>query len=144
MWYGVFDYEYEKDRPDSEDIDDLKFRLGDEKYFMRNPMLYSIGMQQLCFGKLEMGKWILYALWHAFVIYQINFWALSASDSRNSPSMSDGKDLGFWVAGHVVYGSAVFISNLVLAHKYHIHHKEGTALMGLMIFAYFFLMFVES
>jgi hypothetical protein len=89
---------------------------------MRNPLLYKIGMEHQCFSKKEMAKWIGYALWHSYVVYNINFWALSESDGRNSARQSDGKDLGFWVAGHVLYGSCCFISNLVLAHKFHIHH----------------------
>ena len=121
-----------------------RFHDGDENFFMRNPMLYRIGMDQACFGKMEMAKWILYALWHAFVVFNINFWALEAADSSNSPRQSDGKDFGFWVAGHVLYGSCVFVSNLVLAHKFNIHHKQGAGLLGLMVFAYFFIMFLES
>lgn len=93
---------------------------------------------------MEMGKWIIYAVWHAFVVYNINFRALSLADSQNSPRQSDGKDLGFWVAGHVVYCVCCFISNLTLAHKFHIHHTYGAALIGLMVFAYFFILFVES
>lgn len=111
---------------------------------MRNPILYRLGMDQSCFSKKEMAKWIGYALWHAFVVYYINFWALSAGEYNNSPRQSDGKDLGFWVAGHVLYGSCCFISNLTLFHKFHIHHVQGIILIGLMIFAFFFLMFVES
>lgn len=91
-----------------------------------------------------MGKWIAYALWHSYLVYYITFWALTASDSSNSPRQSDGKDLGFWVAGHVLYGTCCFISNLTLAHKFHIHHKGGLGLIGFMVFAFFFLMFVES
>jgi hypothetical protein len=121
IWFAVFDYQYEKDRPDEEDRD-LSFKDGDENYFMRNPMLYRLGMEHQCFSKTEMAKWIGYALWHAFVVYNINFWALTAAGPNNSPRQSDGKDFGFWVAGHVLYGSCCFISNLVLAHKFHIHH----------------------
>lgn len=146
IWFAVFDYQYEKDRlsKDGSEDRDLTFKEGDENYFMRNPMLYRLGMEQKCFSKTEMAKWIAYALWHAFVVYFINFWALTASTPYNSPKQSDGKDLGFWVAGHVLYGCCCFISNLTLAHKFHIHHWGGVGLIGLMTFAFFFLMFVES
>ena len=111
---------------------------------MRNPLLYKLGMEHKCFSKTEMAKWIAYALWHSFVVYFINFWALSQSSENNSARQSDGKDIGFWVAGHVLYGSCCFISNLVLAHKFHIHHKGGVGLIGLMTFAFFFCTLVES
>jgi len=91
-----------------------------------------------------MGKWIIYAVWHAFVVYNINFWALAEGDDTNSARQSNGKDLGFWIAGHVVYGVCCFISNLTLWHKFHIHHAYGLALIGLMIFAFFLILFVES
>lgn len=58
---------------------------GDENYFMTNPLLYKLGMEHKCFGKMEMAKWIAYALWHAFVVYFVNFWALTAASSSNSP-----------------------------------------------------------
>lgn len=107
---------------------------------MRNPELYEPGMRGACFGKLKMAEWVLYAIWHAFVIYFGCFFVLTAASNLNSPKQLDGLDLGFWVAGHIVYGVCVFISNLVLAHKFHIHHWQGTALFGLMIFAFFFIL----
>jgi len=121
FWFAVYDYQYEKDRKE-EEIQETGFKEGDESIFMRNPILYRLGMEHQCFSKKEMAKWIGYALWHAFVVYFINFWALTAGDYYNSPRQSDGKDLGFWVAGHVLYGSCCFISNLTLFHKFHIHH----------------------
>jgi len=98
------------------------FLDGDQNYFMRNPKLYEPGMRGACFGKLKMAEWVLYAIWHALVVYFVCFFALTAAGDDNSPRQTDGKDLGFWVAGHVVYGVCVFISNLVLAHKFHHHH----------------------
>lgn len=120
------------------------FLDGDQNYFMRNPKLYEPGMRGACFGKLKMAEWVLYAIWHALVVYFVCFFALTAAGDDNSPRQTDGKDLGFWVAGHVVYGVCVFISNLVLAHKFHHHHWQGLALIGLMIFAFFFILGVQS
>jgi hypothetical protein len=48
----VFDYEHEKDRPEDALLKSSSFRNGDENYFMRNPMLYRIGMEHSCFGKM--------------------------------------------------------------------------------------------
>ena len=101
-------------------------------------------MRGACFGKLEMSKWVLYASWHAMVVYFVCFFTLTASDEYNSPKQEDGMDLGFWVAGHVVYGVCVFIANLVLIHKFHHHHWQGAALLGLMYFAFFFILSVQS
>lgn len=52
---------------------------------MRNPNLYKLGMEGRSFGKLEMTKWVFYALWHAVVIYFVCFWALTTADDMNSP-----------------------------------------------------------
>jgi hypothetical protein len=54
---------------------------GDQNYFMRNPKLYKLGMEGSCFGKMEMFKWVLYACWHAFVVYWVCFYALTVADS---------------------------------------------------------------
>ena len=50
--------------------------------------------------------------------------------------MSDGKDLGFWVAGMAVYGTCCLIANLVVALKMNLHHVIGTIFFALMIIAY--------
>jgi hypothetical protein len=57
---------------------------------MRNPQLYQLGMGGTCFGKLEMAKWVLYALWHALVIYFVCFFTLTEADQWNSPKQEDG------------------------------------------------------
>jgi hypothetical protein len=104
---------------------------------MRNPLLYKLGMEGKCFGKMEMTKWILYALWHALVIYYICFFCITEADSMNSPKQPDGQDLGFWVGGHVVYGACCIIANAVLAHKFHHHHWGGVGLLSMMVLSFF-------
>jgi magnesium-transporting ATPase (P-type) len=111
---------------------------------MRNPKLYKIGMEGSCFGKMEMVKWVLYGFWHALVVYFVCYCALAVSNPYNSPKMENGMDLGFRVAGHVVYGVCVFIVNQVLAHKFHHHHWQGTALIIMMVSAFFVIMAIES
>lgn len=143
IWYAVFDFQYHKDRP--EDARDLPIFLeGDQNYFMRNPRLYKLGMEGKCFGKMEMSKWVVYALWHAVVVYMVCFYALTEADPQNSPKMENGMDLGFCIAGHVVYGVNVFIANLVLVHKFHHHHWQGFALIFLMVFSFFDIIAIES
>ena len=58
MYYALFDFEFEKD------------------VFMSNPFHYKLGLQGLCYGKMMFSKWVLYGLWHSFVIYMICFQAL--------------------------------------------------------------------
>ena len=61
------------------------FLDGDQNYFMRNPKLYEPGMRGACFGKLKMAEWVLYAIWHALVVYFVCFYALTAAGEDNSP-----------------------------------------------------------
>jgi hypothetical protein len=148
IWFAVFDYEFERDRKplnsNSYMVDNL-FHQGDENLFMRNPNLYKPGMVNQYFGKLQMLKWILYAIWHAFVSYLICFFVISGdATSWSNGIMSDGKENGFWVAGHVVYASTVLVSNWALFHCFHIHHWGGISLISLMYFSLFFFMWLES
>lgn len=49
-------------------------------------MLYRIGIEYRCFSKLLMFVWIVYGLWHSFVIYFVCFWALNSQIEKwNSP-----------------------------------------------------------
>jgi len=85
---------------------------------MRNPLLYRIGIEYKCFGNLLMFVWIIYGLWHSFVIFFVCFWGLTNFvDKWSSPQYSDGQDIGFWIAGHCVYGACIFIANLTIFHR---------------------------
>lgn len=122
MYYALFDFQFFKPT------------------FMQNPLLYKIGMNSSCFSMTIFAKWLLLALFHGFIIYCVCMLALI-----NTPVVqNDGKDIGFWVAGHATYGSAVLIANLVILHKFNNFTKYGEALVGLMVFAYFFFMLVLS
>ena len=120
-WYAMFDFEFEKDRKEDTKIniyhDQSSSQQGDEILFMRNPNLYKQGMEDKCFNKQEMLKWISYAIFHAFIAYLLCFFVITGDGSIwASPKMTDGKDNGFWVAGHVVFTSTVFVSNWTLVH----------------------------
>lgn len=52
-------------------------QAGDDKLFLRNPMLYKLGMNGSCFSLPILGYWILYSIWHAFVIFWLNFYIVS-------------------------------------------------------------------
>jgi len=58
--------------------------------------------------------------------------------------MAEGKDLGFWVAGHVVYGGCAFICNFLILIRYNNFTGYGEALVALMIIAYFLIFFIEN
>lgn len=84
MWFAIFDFEYSKDRDSidltikaSSSMGETASISGDSKLFMRNPQLYKLGMTGSCFSLPILAYWILYAIWHAFVIYNLNFYALS-------------------------------------------------------------------
>jgi len=57
---------------------------------------------------------------------------------------SDGKEIGFWIAGHTVYGTCVFVANFVLLLNFNNFSIYGEILVALMIFAYFFFLGLES
>jgi hypothetical protein len=50
---------------------------------------------------------------------------------------SDGKEIGFWIAGMSVYGVCEFLANGVLFMKYNVHNMEGIIIIILMVAAYF-------
>lgn len=54
LYFGVFDWEYKK-VPTPSDGPNMK-------YFLCNPSLYSVGLQQRCYNEWLFVKWILYGL----------------------------------------------------------------------------------
>ena len=66
MFYSLFDFEYEKDSENSH-------ASSRKHYFMKHPYLYKIGLNSECFGIGHYLKWVLYGLFHAFLIYLFNF-----------------------------------------------------------------------
>jgi phospholipid-transporting ATPase len=66
MFYSLFDFEYEKDSENS-------YASSRKHYFMKHPHLYKIGLNSECFGIGHYLKWVLYGLFHAFLIYLFNF-----------------------------------------------------------------------
>lgn len=77
---------------------------------MRNPELYSIGLNRECFNVKLLFKYIVYALWHALVAYTICVYALSELGANQN----DGKEIGFWVAGMTTFGVCIFMANFQL------------------------------
>lgn len=107
---------------------------------MTNSFLYKIGMNGECFGLMKLFQWILYALYHASVIFIFSFIIITQQDAIER----DGQVLGFFVAGHVVYGACVIIANLILFMRFHTHTQIGHITFFLSIAAYFVFFLAES
>lgn len=108
---------------------------------MKKPLLYKIGMNNECFSIPIYIVWTLYALIHGALIYIFCVLAvLGATQYRGS----DGKAIGFWVSGHLVYGVCCFVANTVILTRSSNYTGYGEGLNALMNFAYFFFMFILS
>merc|ERR1719242_1104604 len=55
--------------------------------------------------------WMMFALYHSVVLFFIPFWVQKDNDGI---SHSDGKDLGMWCFGNVVYFYAVCVVNVTM------------------------------
>lgn len=142
MWYAIYDFEYEKDLPKDEYVVTERRLIHEEdvNYFMKNPLLYRIGMRCDCFSNVLFFKWVLYALWHALVILYSVLYALN----QYKASAPDGKEIGFWVAGMAIYGVCIIVANVLLAAKFHIHNWVGVVFFAMMITAYFLFYWLMS
>lgn len=127
MWFATFDWEHKRDTEEG------KPREKGVKYFMLDPELYGIGMRSECFSVSIFAQWVGYGLWHAFLIYMTTMLVLS----NPATHQSDGKDIGFWVSGMAVYGSCVFVANMVVFTRMHEHNGYSIFFFILMILGYF-------
>lgn len=109
-------------------------------YFMRNPLLYRVGIEGTCFSTWLFVKWLLYALTHAAFIFFCAFWVIA----QKSTHQSDGRDIGFWVAGMLTYGVCIFVANSVLAFKHFTHYWLGTFFFFLCTSSYFLFFYLFS
>jgi hypothetical protein len=107
---------------------------------MKNPLHYKLGLESRCYGKMMFMKWVFYGLWHSFVIYITCFQAVGA----NGQYLTDGKDVGFWIVGHLVYGVCVIVANVVMLHKFNNYTGWGEVLVAMMILAFFTIYFLEN
>jgi len=135
MFYALFDFEYEKDFDPKRSK-----RSPGQKYFMRDPELYRIGIECKCFGMGKFLLWDFYGLFHALMIYICCFHILQTP----SQSQMDGKDVGFWVYGHFVYGACVTVANIVILHKFNNYTGWGEVTAIMMILNYFTFYFLEN
>lgn len=59
-------------------------------------------------------------------------------------ALLDGKDIGFWVVGHVVYGTCVMVANLVIMFKFNNYTGWGEVLSIASMVVYFTILFAEN
>jgi len=135
MYYALFDFEHEKDfNPSKNDKTMERF------YFMKHPHLYRIGIEYQCFGILHFLRWVCYGLCHAMSVYMFCFHLVLLPGQ----ALADGKDIGFWVVGHVVYGACVMTANLVIMFKFNNYTGWGEILCLASMLAFFTLYFLEN
>lgn len=106
---------------------------NNSEYYLLNPNLYSIGLNRECFSKSLFVQWIFYALWHALIVYFIALYCL------NLPGVvqADGKDIGFWLAGMLVFGVCIFVANFELAIRFNTHTWQSTVFLIIGPICYF-------
>lgn len=107
---------------------------------MTNPAFYEIGMRDSCFSMELYIAWIAIAVWHAFTIYFSVYYTLTTIGVVTA----DGKDIGLWLSGTVVYGSCVVVVNLTLFMRAHAHHCFGVVLYSGSIASYFGVFYILS
>ena len=57
---------------------------------------------------------------------------------------SIGQEHGFWVSGHIVYGSCVFVANVLLVLRSNTHTVQGVFFFSLMFAAYFVIFLFQA
>lgn len=136
LWYCVFDFQHKRD---IEMVMELP-RKEYAGYFMRNPLLFRIGIEGTCFSTFLFTRWLFYALLHAFFIFCCCTYCMI----QYSTHQSDGKDIGFWVGGMLTYGVCIFVANGVLAFKHFTHTVVGTFFFIICSASYFLFFYLFS
>lgn len=94
-------------------------------------------MQYQCFSKTLFAAWLAYAVYHAYIVYNVVFMALTMNNSWSTAVQNDGQMFGHWLSGNTVYGSCIFISNLILIHRSFLIHPLGILIIFGMVSAFF-------
>lgn len=134
MFYCLFDFEYVKQRPKNDPTASDK-----QLYLMEHPKLFEASMKGEYFTLFKFVQYLLYSLFHAIMIYFLCYQFVSGPNTN-----SEGKQLGIWIPGHIVFGSCIICCNLVLFLRFNNWTGWGEALVYLMILNYFTLMYIES
>jgi len=120
FFWGVFDFEFEKDK------------------FMKEPLLYRVGIEGRLFNTKVFWGWQLYALYEALIILFIGLVI-----TQMSP-VSDGKTFNFWAGGHIVYFECVLTANFILLRSTHNFTGWCELLIFLQVTSFFWLLYLDS
>jgi len=144
MWYALFDFEHDKDdheyfQGESSIKEEYQAMVNarnpdfNKKFFMKHPHLYKIGMEYRCFTMPIFVRWLILGALHALLIYMVCFYAI---DQIQAYMGVNGLDNGFWVAGHVVFTTCVFVANVVCLHRFNTFTGYGELTVSMMISSY--------
>lgn len=122
MWFALFDFEYPKDE------------------FLKQPSLYSIGINNKCFSKLLYLKWVIYALIHGLFVYIFNFFGIF----YHKQHLKDGKDFSLWQGGHLTYGTCVAVINMMIMFRFNNWTGGGEFLAIGSTVVYYIVLLVEN
>ena len=84
---------------------------------------------------------------HGYMVYFVCFYCLVYPGELTYDDPVDGqggKELGFWVAGHVVYGGCCLVCNVLILMRYNNFTVWGEFLVALMVIAYFLIFWLEN
>jgi hypothetical protein len=107
---------------------------------MTYPELYKKGMDYSEYSNMTFIRWFFMALCHSCIIYFVVLMVLEAPDKM----MDNGQISGFWVGGHVVYGAAVWMANILILMKFHVHDGYHMIPILMMLSAYYLFLWAES
>lgn len=133
MYFALFDFEYEKFS-----WRDFKSKAS-QKFFMSDPELYQIGLDYSCYSLKLLSSYILYGLAQSIYIYVLAYYLLCDNDMQEN-----GKTIGFWIIGHVVFGSCIIVANLVILFRFNNFTGWGEWTVAGMILAFYTLLYIES
>lgn len=106
---------------------------------MSDPDLYQIGLDYSCYTLKLMTGYIIYGLVQSIIIYLLAYVLVCNNDMQGN-----GKTIGFWIIGHVVYGSCIFVANLVILFRFNNFTGWGEWTVAGMILAFYTLLYIES
>lgn len=91
------------------------------------------------FSVCKFVMYLFYSLIHAIIIYFLCFQLVAGPDMQ-----ADGKGLGLWIPGHVVYGTCVLVVNLMLVMRFNNYTGWGEMLAYWMVLFFFTHMSMQS